>query len=329
LGAHDGTSLLERAIDHVIEDGRVLVVVSAGNERGGPACHHARGKVEQGRELALSFALMIAPCRGVDGDQVEIWYDGEDRLSVALQAPGGERSDFIESGATAVIEFPAGNRARICSQVGHPMNGDNRISMVLDRSEGWGTDLWQLILRGDRVERGDFDVWADCPNAVTIIDFRSHQSDASTITLPGNSRRAITVSGFISRPSLRGKAHEVKGDFAPGSSIGPTRDGRIKPDLAAPSTLIMAPRMRKNGRPLCYDLQSGTSMAAPHVTGLVALLWSLWPELTAGRIHDALLSTARTDAFTGVTPNNNWGQGKLDAGAAYEALSILVEKGEV
>jgi hypothetical protein len=70
-------------------------------------------------------------------------------------------------------------------------------------------------------------------------------------------------------------------------------------------------------------------MAAPHVTGLVALLWSLWPKLMAGQIHDALLSTARADAFTGVTPNNNWGKGKLDAGAAYEALSIFFEKGEV
>ena len=329
LGAHDGTSLLERAIDHVVEDGRVLIVVSAGNERGGPACHHARGQVEQGRELTLSFALMISPGRGADGDHIEIWYGGEDRFAAALQASGGERSDFIEAGATGVIEFPAGNCARICSQVAHPTNGDNRISIVLDRSEGWGTDLWQLILRGDRVERGDFDAWADRPNAVTVVDFRSHQSDASTITLPGNSRRAITVGGFISRPSLCGNTHEVKGDFAPGSSIGPTRDGRIKPDLVAPSTLIKAPGMRNNGRPLCYDLNSGTSMAAPHVTGLVALLWSLWPELTAGRIHDALLSTARADAFTGVTPNNNWGQGKLDAGAVYKALSILVEKGEV
>jgi subtilisin family serine protease len=73
---------------------------------------------------------------------------------------------------------------------------------------------------------------------------------------------------------------------------------------------------------------SGTSMAAPHVTGIVALLWSLWPGLAAGQISNALLSTARSDAFTGVTPNTNWGQGKLDARAAFEALSILVEKGE-
>jgi subtilisin family serine protease len=329
LGAHDGTSLLERAIDHVVAEGPVLVVVSAGNERGGPATHHARGKVEPGSELTLSFALTGGPGRTVDGDAIELWYSGGDRFAVALQAPGGERSDFVESGGTeVVVEFAAGNRAHVCSQIGHPTNGDNRVGIILEQGDGWGAGLWRLILRGDRVECGDFDAWADRPNAVTVIDFRSHRSDASTITLPGNSRRAITVGGFISRPSPCKNTPEVKGAFAPGSSVGPTRDGRIKPDLTAPSTLVMAPRVRKDGRPPCYDPGSGTSMAAPHVTGVVALLWSLWPGLAAGRIRAALLSTARADAFTGATPNTSWGQGKLDAGAAYEALSILVEKGE-
>jgi subtilisin family serine protease len=329
LGSHDGMSLVERAIDYVIEEGRVLVVVSAGNERGGPASHHAQGKVEQGRELALSFTVAESPGHIVDGDTIELWYRGGDSFAVALQAPGGKRSDFVEpDGGDVVIEFPSGNRAHFRSQSDHPTNGDNRIGIVLERGEGWEAVLWQLILRGDKVERGDFDAWADRPNAVTVIDFRSHQSDASTITLPGNSRRAITVGGFISRPSLCEDNCEVRGDFAAGSSTGPTRDGRVKPDLTAPASLVMAPRMRRNGCPTRYDLMSGTSMAAPHVTGVVALLWSLWPGLAARQILEALLSTARNDAFTGVTPNANWGQGKLDAKAAYKFLSILVEKGE-
>lgn len=325
LGAHDGTSLLERAIDHVVDEGRVLVVISAGNERGGPASHHARGKVEPGRELALSFTLM--PAGRVDGDTIDLWYRGRDRFAVALQTPDGRRSNFIEpDGPGVVLEFPAGNRAYVYSRTGHPANGDNRVSIILKGGEGWEAGVWQLVLRGDRVERGDFDAWADRPNAVTVIGFQSHQSDASTITTPGNSRRAITVGGFISRPSRGGNIPEVKGDFAPGSSVGPTRDGRIKPDLTAPSTLIMAPRMRVDACPPSYDLRCGTSMAAPHVSGVIALLWALWPRLTAGQIRAALLSTARADAFTGVTPNANWGRGKLDAGAAYKALSILVEE---
>jgi subtilisin family serine protease len=329
LGAHDGTSLLERAIDHVVEEGRVLVVVSAGNERGGPASHHARGRVEQGRELALSFALATGQGRCVDGDTIELWYRGGDRFAVALQAPCGARSEFVgPDGPGGVLEFPAGCRARVYSETNHPTNGDNLVRVVLERGEGRGTGLWELILRGDSVQCGDFDAWADRPNAVTVIGFRSHQSDASTITLPGNSRRVITVGGFISRPSRHENTSEVVGGFAPGSSAGPTRDGRIKPDLAAPSSLIMAPRIRKDDSQQCYDLRSGTSMAAPHVTGVIALLWGIWPGLASGQLRDTLLSTALTDAFTGVTPNTNWGWGKLDAGAAYESLASLMKKGE-
>ncbi|HEV2860548.1 MAG TPA: S8 family peptidase [Pyrinomonadaceae bacterium] len=328
LGAHDGKSLLERAIDHIVDEGRVLVVVSAGNERGGPACHHARGRVEQGRELSLSFALSLDGGRRVGGDVIDLWYHGGDRFAVALQTPGGERSAFVEPGGTGVVVgFQGGSRARVYSQTGHPSNGDNRVSITFEAGEGWEAGVWQLILRGDRVGRGDFDAWADRPDAVTVIDFRSHRSDASTITLPGNSRRAITVGGFISR--RHEGASEVEGDFAPGSSAGPTRDGRIKPDLAAPSTLVMAPGMRADaGETPRHDFRSGTSMAAPHVTGVVALLWALWPGLAAAQVRDALLSGARNDAFTGPTPNTNWGHGKLDAGAAYRILSILAEKGE-
>src|SRR5207237_4660432 len=120
------TSLLERAIDHIVAEGRVLIVVSAGNERGGTASHHAQGKVEQGRELALSFALMLGPGRCVDGDTIDLWYRSGDRFAVALQTPDGERSDFVEpDGPVVVIEFPAGKHAHIYSQTGHPTNGDN------------------------------------------------------------------------------------------------------------------------------------------------------------------------------------------------------------
>jgi subtilisin family serine protease len=327
LGAHDGTSLLERAIDHIVDEGRVLVVISAGNECGGPACHHAQGKIGQGEELAVSFTLSSGLGRRVNDDTIEVWYRGGDRFAVALQTPGGERSEFVEPDGPAIVsELHGGGRAYICSQTNHQTNGDNRIRIVLKECDGWEEGSWQLILRGDSVRHGNFDAWADRPNAVTVVGFQSHQSNASTITLPGNSRRAITVGGYVSRPSCRENVYEVKGSFAHGSSVGPTRDGRIKPDLTAPSSLIMAPRMRTNASPPHHDPTSGTSMAAPHVSGVVALLWALRPEISSGQMRDVLVYTARDDDFTGEIPNLSWGYGKLDAGAAYEFLFTLTER---
>jgi len=90
----------------------------------------------------------------------------------------------------------------------------------------------------------------------------------------------------------------------------------------------MAPRIRLDSCPPCYDLVTGTSMAAPHVSGLIALLWSFWPELSAEEIRRAILETALSDSFTGPTPNDVWGYGKLNATGAYGALRMLDEKGK-
>jgi subtilisin family serine protease len=329
LGAHDGMSLLERAIDNLVGLGRVQVVTSVGNERGGPVSHHAHGELEQGHDLVLPFTLMQDNSHPVNDDTIELWYRRGDRFAVALRTPDGWTSDFVPAGTSAIIKFPAGNQAHIYSEANHPTNGDNHIGIILEKGAGWSVGTWSLILRGEEIRCGDFDAWADRPNAVTVIGFERYQSDASTVTLPGNGRRVITVGGFISRPERERKTNEIKGGIAPGSSIGPTRDGRVKPDLTAPSTLIMAPRIRTDNYPECYDPLSGTSMAAPHVTGIIALLWALWPGLTAGQIRAALYSTARKDTFTGATPNTSWGSGKLDAEEAYKALLISAKKGEV
>ena len=58
------------------------------------------------------------------------------------------------------------------------------------------------------------------------------------------------------------------------SSAGPTRDGRVKPEIIAPGVAIVAARSNPRGAPLGarYTRKSGTSMAAPHVTGAVALM---------------------------------------------------------
>jgi subtilisin family serine protease len=328
LGAHDGTSLLERAIDKVVEQGRVLVVTSAGNERGGPASHHAHGKVEQGSDFILPFALTPDARHPVDGDTIELWYRRGDRFAAALKTPGGWTSTFVSPGNSEVIKFPAGNQAHVYSEIDHPTNGDNHVGIILEKGEGWEAGTWELVLRGEEAGGGEFDAWADRHNGVTLIGFKAHQSDTSTITLPGNARRAITVGGFISRPEESGETGEVRGNVEPLSSIGPTRDGRVKPDLLAPGSLIMAPRMRTDSSPVSYDAKAGTSMAAPHVSGVIALLWALRPQMTAGQIRAALLPAAAKDTLAGSPPGASSAHGKLDAGAAHKALLTLLEKGE-
>lgn len=320
LGAHDGTSLLERAIDHYVEQEGISVVCSAGNAGGRK--RHVAGRVLPGISSSLTFNLKISETRVVDRDVIELWYRKEDSFAVALKTSDGWQSQFVQPDSAEVITFPAGTKAYITSETANPGNGDNRISIILEHGEGWTTGPWQVILMGNEVVHGDFHAWADRPNAVTVISF-TEASDDCTITLPGTSRQIITVSGFISRPADGISEGNVPGALQPLTSLGLTRDNSLKPDLTAPGFIIIAPEEHVAGddNPLSYFSQMGTSMAAPHVSGVIALLLALMPDLTAQRIKDALYATAQVDSFTGTTPNASWGRGKLNAGGAYHVLS--------
>jgi|GEM_PF-1914862 len=101
------------------------------------------------------------------------------------------------------------------------------------------------------------------------------------------------------------------------SSKGPTRDGRIKPDVAAAGTLISTAcedvgwagwQLSLDGR---HSIMSGTSMAAPQGTGAVALLLEAQPGITPEEIISLFQGWANQDSITGFAPDTVWGWGRL------------------
>jgi subtilisin family serine protease len=191
LGAHDGSSLLEKAIDLYAEREGMLFVNSAGNEREGR--RHARGRVARGADYYLPFEIKEVAERVVDGDIIDLWYYPQDRFAVALKDPDGLQSEFIPPDVEKFVSFGDGAAAYISSETENPGNGHNRISIIFERGTGWRPGMWELILRGSEVARGDFDAWADRPDAVTLISFASHTDDC-TVTIPGTAHNIITTS---------------------------------------------------------------------------------------------------------------------------------------
>ncbi len=118
--------------------------------------------------------------------------------------------------------------------------------------------------------------------------------------------------------------NDIIADF---SSRGPTSDSRVKPEISAPG--VGVPSTWSDGG--VYSL-SGTSMAAPHVAGTVALLWSANPALVGNLAATRLALTSsaepRTSAECGPTPtaipNNVYGWGRLDARQAVQAARVDV-----
>jgi subtilisin family serine protease len=329
LGAHDGTSLLERAMDYIATQEGVLFVNSAGNESRG--LRHARGQVEPGKNHELLFEVKQTESNVVSGDTIDLWYRGEDHFDVTIKTPDGWESPLIKPDTEEVIAFSDGNQAYVCSETDYPANHANRISLILEEGKQWKDGVWQLVLRGKESKRlVQFDAWADAPNDVSVITFPEEATDVCTVTLPGTATQILTVASFVSRAAKGLAAESPKESIGPLSGRGPTLSGDPKPDLAAPGFFIMAPGTRRTisgPNSNNYQFRSGTSLSAPHVTGVAALFLSLNPALTAGQIADALRSTTRYDSFTKDVPNPIWGAGKLDAGAAYKVLFTSPRKG--
>jgi subtilisin family serine protease len=109
----------------------------------------------------------------------------------------------------------------------------------------------------------------------------------------------------------------AQGERSITSSIGPTADGRIKPDLAAMGTNVSV--ITPSGS---IGSVSGTSLAAPLITGLAAGLWQHYPELTNKQLIEALKHTASQAA----EPNNLLGYGIPNYIAASNYLAFIPQQ---
>jgi subtilisin family serine protease len=118
-----------------------------------------------------------------------------------------------------------------------------------------------------------------------------------TIGSPGCARDVITV-GAVDRLD----------NIAAFSSRGPTLDGRTKPDIVAPGVLILAAQTKG-----AYTAKSGTSMATPHVSGVIALILSQNPNLSPVQLKSVLKKTA----LDLKQDKNIQGEGRIQA---YEAF---------
>ena len=165
----------------------------------------------------------------------------------------------------------------------------------------------------------------------------------------GSGIHTLTAGAYINRNEWTNYKGEyfyqpwnIVGDIAGFSSRGPMPksvshpSGRIKPDIIAPGQSITSALHRRqvpgwlnnelmhktqyNGNDVYWAMFSGTSMAAPHTTGIVALYLQANEWLTPLEIRSLWRLTARKDQYTTNDSNGNSGYGKVDA---FETLKII------
>lgn len=343
-GSHDGSSGVSRWLDaYLAAPGRSICVAAgnAGQEKSQTEEDmgwimgriHTAGQIPaRGLEVELEWTVIGDGIEDWSENELEIWYGAQDRFSVALKPPGD--SEWLDVGPREYVEnrrLSTGVTVSIYNELYHPTNGGNYISIYLspnlspDNFRGITPGIWKVRLRGEEVRNGRFDAWIERDDPMEIgrngsrrmyrfPSFFTEKSnvDSHSITSLACGQRVIAVANL----------DEARQQINKSSSQGPTRDGRYKPEIAAPGTNVIAANgFSDPDEP--WIAMTGTSMASPYVTGVVGLMLAMNHELTAAQCLGILQRTARPLAGASYNWVNDVGYGRMDPKAAIDEAKAI------
>lgn len=287
-GSHDGSSLLERFLDNASEVGRTVICVGSGNE--GAAMGHAAGKAGE----RVRTELQVGPYQG--SFSVQLWKHYADVFEITLRSPGGAETVFgtdesadVTDGRMRRIQL---EETEILLYIGEPTPYSVRQEIYLDFLPGVETGyvnpgIWTFELHPRAVVTGSYSFYLPSQSAVgTQTRFYRPETDV-TLTIPSTAAKVITVGAY---DAVYNAYADFSGRGYVFSAGGAERNGiyASKPDLAAPGVNIVT-ALAGGG----YGSVSGTSFAAPFVTGAAALLME-W-GITQG--NDAYLYGQKVKAY--------------------------------
>jgi subtilisin family serine protease len=309
-GPHDGSSLVEQGIDALVQQrpGRAVVIAASNSFNDGI---HAAGTVPSGGTADLSWSVPTA----VDAQsELEVWYPGGDRFRAELIAPDGTSLGTVPLASNGRIRADDGTTILFVShRAADPNNGDNVIDIFLDKRVPGGA--WTVRLHGEQVVNGGFHAWIE-RNDASQSSFVPPNDNSHTLGSISCGQLAIVVGSY--------DAHKATKPLSFFSSAGPTRDGRQKPEISAPGHDVLAAHSRTVTG---VTRKSGTSMAAPAVTGVAALCLAEAAArglmLDAASIRQLVTEAARHQPPDGDAWDDRYGHGRIGAADALRAVEAL------
>lgn len=342
-------ALLYEVIDSLTGPGRILVASAGNNGRDRNYIHKPVGQASAGTFASSSdqdlYFLMRADkpfdmrtvVYGTEPDTVV--YRLRDRWQAVAEGDTLELADTLQLRAGEYVFQLAGYPAydtpeltayEVLITAPHRVGGSPRLSL-----EFLGTDADVEVFGHHSTFRTDALNPALSDGEVGLY----------TALSPGCAPRAICVGATTYRTSFVNEHGETKsvsyggnGERAPYSAVGPTYDGRRKPDVMAPGTNVVSAlssyhleaypdgymatqtvsHFPFNGRTYAWAAESGTSLSTPIVAGAVALWLQANPTLTPEQVLHILAQTSRSvTGETEPTPNIYTGYGEIDV---YQGL---------
>lgn len=297
-GSHDGTSLLETFMNDISNYGRSVLVAGTGNE--GAAAGHTGGRLVTGQETDVE--LSVAPFE--TGMGIQLWKSYVDSFAIRLITPSGDIIGPVDSRLGPQTLTYGGTRILIYYGKPSPYASAQEVYFdFIPVRDYLDSGIWTFRLNPERIVTGRYDMWLPSRGILNPSTRFLMAVPETTLTIPSTAANVISVGAYDD-------SYRAYADF---SGRGFTREtNQVKPDLAAPGVDIVTAR-RGGG----YEAVTGTSFAAPFVTGSAALLmqWGILEEndrfLYGEKVKANLQRGARHLPGYDVWPNPQLGYGVL------------------
>lgn len=296
-GSHTGYSPLAQVLAYYSGFTGCYIIVAAGNEAG--KSHHYYGKLAPSQEFD---AVEILVDEKDEGFSVELWGQPPELYSIGIVSPLGETIARIPArlNQSATLRFTLEKTViHLYYELVEAATGNE---LILLRFKNPTPGIWTVRVYSDIYINGTFHMWLPVTGQISPGTVFLAPNPDTTLTAPANNEEVITVSTY----------NAYNGSLYINSSRGYTRDGKIKPDIAAPGVDVAAPEPGGG-----YGGYTGSSAAAALTAGAVALLinWGRanYPNryFTNLEVQSFLIRGAfRNPQF--LFPNREWGYGTLN-----------------
>lgn len=281
-GGHDGRSLLETYLNEVSSYWKNVIVAGTGNE--GTSRIHTSGRFSMQNETSVLLKqkgttstasevkseaipatinntvphdIQLAVGAYETGFSLQIWKSYADDMRVTVIHPNGISSSEIrlEQGIQRI--YLEGTELLVYYGTPLPYTVSQEVFLDFIPSGAYvDSGVWIIRLTPGRIVEGSYDMWLPWQGGLSEGTGFLYPTEETTLTIPSTADKVISVAAYDSR-------YQTLADF---SGRGYTRNRtEIKPDVAAPGVDIIAAAPGGG-----YDTRTGTSMAAPYVTGLAA-----------------------------------------------------------
>lgn len=347
-GPHDGCSIFDQVCDILQGEGK-LFVGSSGNE--GANRQHIKKEFTAPQDSLRTFVTLVSKYGSYWASQCDFYgeHDKEFKIKICIVKTSNgvvvsETECFSSNNiGTHTASFSknssniggVGSTRIICElEAGSKRPHINVMTQLSSISTGYSIGYKIIGETGTVVHGWTDDIYSRFTNKSNLSGWTPGDLESNIGELGGTGKRIISVGSYKTKDFNDGYNIGKISNF---SSKGPTLDGRMKPDIAAPGEWVVSSFSNSsyvlssygdnisegdtidvNGENHYFGSSRGTSMSAPIVAGSLALWLEANPNLTPEDVRTILAATAIRDSETGSEPNNTWGYGKFDAWAGLK-----------